>query len=182
MIEHETATSEEWRAARSELLEREKALTRRSDELAQERRELPWVQLEKEYSRDTDGGTKTLAELFDGRLQLLVYHFMFGPEYTAGCPLPGLEQTGLVVLPVGMAGASSTLTGARIGDPHARPGVRLQSRASTPAKACSTATTAKLAAAPAPAPRMALMTPVERRAAYPSAARTRRPRRFGRRR
>jgi predicted dithiol-disulfide oxidoreductase (DUF899 family) len=87
MIEHETATSEEWRAARIELLEREKELTRRSDELAQQRRELPWVQLNKEYSFETDGGSKTLAELFDGRLQLLVYHFMFGPEYTAGCPI-----------------------------------------------------------------------------------------------
>ena len=87
MTEHQVATREEWLAARKQLLEREKELTRRSDELARERRELPWVRVEKEYTFDTDGGTKTLAELFDGRSQLLVYHFMFGPEYTkGGCP------------------------------------------------------------------------------------------------
>ena len=79
-------TRDEWRAARIALLEREKELTRLSDELARERQELPWVPVEKEYSFDTDEGTKTLADLFDGRSQLLVYHFMFGPEYTAGCP------------------------------------------------------------------------------------------------
>jgi predicted dithiol-disulfide oxidoreductase (DUF899 family) len=79
-------TREEWRAAREELLQREKELTRRSDELARERQELPWVPVEKEYTFETDDGTKTLAELFDGRSQLLIYHFMFGPEYTAGCP------------------------------------------------------------------------------------------------
>jgi predicted dithiol-disulfide oxidoreductase (DUF899 family) len=79
-------TREEWLAARKTLLEREKELTRRSDELARERQELPWVRVEKEYSFETDKGTKTLAELFDGRSQLLVYHFMFGPSYTAGCP------------------------------------------------------------------------------------------------
>jgi predicted dithiol-disulfide oxidoreductase (DUF899 family) len=87
MTEHRVGTREEWLAARNELLEREKELTRRSDELAREREELPWVRIEKEYSFDTDDGTKTLPELFDGRSQLLVYHFMFGPEYTAGCPV-----------------------------------------------------------------------------------------------
>jgi predicted dithiol-disulfide oxidoreductase (DUF899 family) len=86
MTEHKVGAREEWQAAREELLEREKELTRRSDELARERRELPWVPIEKDYSFDTDEGTKTLAELFDGRSQLLVYHFMFGQEYTAGCP------------------------------------------------------------------------------------------------
>jgi predicted dithiol-disulfide oxidoreductase (DUF899 family) len=86
MTEHRVGTREEWLAARKALLEREKELTRRSDELARQRRELPWVRLEKEYSFDTDGGTKTLPELFDGRSQLLVYHFMFGPDYEAGCP------------------------------------------------------------------------------------------------
>jgi predicted dithiol-disulfide oxidoreductase (DUF899 family) len=86
MTEHKVGTREEWRAAREDLLEREKELTRRGDELARQRRELPWVPVEKEYSFETDGGTKTLAELFDGRSQLLVYHFMFGPQYTAGCP------------------------------------------------------------------------------------------------
>jgi predicted dithiol-disulfide oxidoreductase (DUF899 family) len=84
MTEHEVATREEWLAARKELLEREKDLTRRSDELARQRLELPWVRIDKEYTFDTDNGTKTLSELFDGRSQLLVYHFMFGPSYTAG--------------------------------------------------------------------------------------------------
>jgi predicted dithiol-disulfide oxidoreductase (DUF899 family) len=86
MTEHQVGTREEWLAARLELLEREKELTRRSDELARQRRQLPWVRIDKEYSFATDQGTKPLAELFDGRSQLLVYHFMFGPEYTAGCP------------------------------------------------------------------------------------------------
>ncbi|MCI0633420.1 MAG: DUF899 domain-containing protein [Actinobacteria bacterium] len=86
MTDHKTATRDEWLAARLELLEEEKALTRRSDELARRRRELPWVRMEKEYRFDTDDGTRELAELFDGRSQLLVYHFMFGPSYEAGCP------------------------------------------------------------------------------------------------
>ena len=83
-------TREEWLAARTALLEREKALTRRSDELAREREQLPWVRVDKEYAFDTNEGVKTLAELFDGRSQLLVYHFMFGPSVEgwpeAGCP------------------------------------------------------------------------------------------------
>jgi predicted dithiol-disulfide oxidoreductase (DUF899 family) len=86
MTQHRVGTREEWLAARTGLLEREKELTRRSDELARERRELPWVAVEKKYTFETDEGAKTLAELFDGRSQLLVYHFMFGPAYTAGCP------------------------------------------------------------------------------------------------
>ena len=80
-------TREEWLAAREQLLLREKEHTRLGDELAQLRRELPWVPLEKEYRFDTDEGEKTLGELFDGRSQLLVYHFMFGPSYEAGCPI-----------------------------------------------------------------------------------------------
>src|SRR2546425_4006459 len=87
MTEHKTGTREEWQAARDELLAEEKELTRRNDELARKRRELPWVPVEKEYSFDTDEGTKSLADLFDGRSQLLVYHFMFGPRYEAGCPV-----------------------------------------------------------------------------------------------
>jgi predicted dithiol-disulfide oxidoreductase (DUF899 family) len=87
MTEHEIGTRDEWLAARKQLLEREKELTRRGDELARQRRELPWVRVDKEYRFETEDGTKTLAELFDGRSQLLVYHFMFGPEYTAGCPV-----------------------------------------------------------------------------------------------
>jgi predicted dithiol-disulfide oxidoreductase (DUF899 family) len=86
MPEHPTATREEWQAARDELLTLEKEHTRRGDELARMRRELPWVRVEKEYRLDTDEGPKTLPELFDGRSQLLVYHFMFGPSYQAGCP------------------------------------------------------------------------------------------------
>lgn len=86
MTTHKVGTREEWLAARAELLEREKELTRGGDELAQQRRELPWVRVEKEYRFETDDGTKTLAELFDGRSQLLIYHFMFGPKYEAGCP------------------------------------------------------------------------------------------------
>jgi predicted dithiol-disulfide oxidoreductase (DUF899 family) len=86
MTEHRIGTREEWLAAREQLLAREKQHTRLGDELAQQRRELPWVRVEKEYRFDTDDGEKALVELFDGRSQLLVYHFMFGPEYTAGCP------------------------------------------------------------------------------------------------
>jgi len=86
MTDHKTGTREEWLAARLELLEAEKALTRQSDELARRRQELPWVRIDKEYRFDTDEGTASLADLFEGRSQLLVYHFMFGPEYTAGCP------------------------------------------------------------------------------------------------
>jgi predicted dithiol-disulfide oxidoreductase (DUF899 family) len=87
MTQHSVGTREEWLAACNALLEREKELTRRSDDLARERRELPWVRVEKEYSFETKDGQKTLAELFDGRSQLLVYNFMFGPAYTAGCPV-----------------------------------------------------------------------------------------------
>jgi predicted dithiol-disulfide oxidoreductase (DUF899 family) len=87
MTEIKVGTREEWQAAREALLEREKELTRRNDELARERRELPWVPVGKDYSFDTEGGTKTLADLFDGRTQLVVYNFMFGPDYEAGCPV-----------------------------------------------------------------------------------------------
>jgi len=87
MPEHAVATKEEWQAERDKLLAEEKELTRRNDELAEKRRELPWVPVENEYSFETDNGTKSLAELFDGRSQLLVYHFMFGPAYEAGCPV-----------------------------------------------------------------------------------------------
>ena len=87
MTEHRIGTQAEWQAERDELLKAEKELTRRSDELASKRRELPWVRVEKDYRFDTEDGTKTLAELFDGRSQLLVYHFMFGPPYQAGCPV-----------------------------------------------------------------------------------------------
>jgi predicted dithiol-disulfide oxidoreductase (DUF899 family) len=86
MTDHKIGTREEWLAARLELLAAEKELTRRSDELARQRQELPWVRIDKEYRFETDEGSASLVDLFDGRSQLLVYHFMFGPEYTAGCP------------------------------------------------------------------------------------------------
>src|ERR687896_763295 len=85
MTNHKVGTSQEWQAARDELLAEEKELTRRNDELAKKRRELPWVPVEEEYSFETTAGTKSLAEIFDGRSQLLIYHFMFGPPYEAGC-------------------------------------------------------------------------------------------------
>src|SRR5438046_8613030 len=86
MTKHKTGTRKEWLAARRELLKAEKELTRRSDELADRRQELPWVRIDKEYRFETDEGKGLLADLFRGCSQLLVYHFMFGPDYTAGCP------------------------------------------------------------------------------------------------
>jgi len=86
MTKHMTGTREEWLAARRALLEEEKELTRRSDELRRHRQELPWVRIDMEYRFDTDEGSASLADLFRGRSQILVYHFMFGPDYTAGCP------------------------------------------------------------------------------------------------
>jgi predicted dithiol-disulfide oxidoreductase (DUF899 family) len=86
MATHLTGTREDWLAARIDLLTAEKELTRRSDELAQRRRELPWVRIDQDYRFETEDGGASLADLFRGRSQLLVYHFMFGPDYTAGCP------------------------------------------------------------------------------------------------
>jgi predicted dithiol-disulfide oxidoreductase (DUF899 family) len=86
MTKHMTGTPKEWLAARLELLQAEKELTRRSDELARRRQELPWVRVEKPHRFETDEGSASLVDLFRGRSQLLVYHFMFGPDYTAGCP------------------------------------------------------------------------------------------------
>lgn len=86
MTNHRIGTRQEWVAAATDLLEREKELTRMGDELARQRQLLPWVPVEKEYILQTEAGAKTLAELFDGRSQLVVYHFMFGPNYDAGCP------------------------------------------------------------------------------------------------
>jgi predicted dithiol-disulfide oxidoreductase (DUF899 family) len=115
MTKHRIGTREEWLAAREALLAREKEHTRFADALAQQRRELPWLPLEKEYRFDTEDGTRTLAELFDGRSQLIVYHFMFGPGYTAGCPtcsatadsfngaLPHLEAADVTMLCISRA-------------------------------------------------------------------------------
>jgi predicted dithiol-disulfide oxidoreductase (DUF899 family) len=87
MTAHTIGTQEEWQAQREELLKEEKELTRRRDELARKRAELPWVAVEKDYRFETEDGTKTLADLFDGRSQLVVYHFMFGTTWTGGCPV-----------------------------------------------------------------------------------------------
>ena len=87
MVEHKVGTQAEYQAARDQLLAEEKELTRRSDELARKRRELPWVRVDKDYSFDTADGRKSLVDLFAGRSQLLMYHFMFGPPYDAGCPV-----------------------------------------------------------------------------------------------
>jgi predicted dithiol-disulfide oxidoreductase (DUF899 family) len=87
MTAHRIGTQEEWQAERDDLLKAEKELTRRGDDLARKRRELPWVPVEQEYRFETEHGTKTFADLFDGRSQLLVYHFMFGPSWEAGCPV-----------------------------------------------------------------------------------------------
>jgi predicted dithiol-disulfide oxidoreductase (DUF899 family) len=86
MTSHKTGSRDEWLAARMDLLAAEKELTRRGDEVAQQRQELPWVRVEKDYGFDTDEGTASLADLFRGRSQLLIYHFMFGPDYDGGCP------------------------------------------------------------------------------------------------
>jgi predicted dithiol-disulfide oxidoreductase (DUF899 family) len=110
MTKHITGTRKEWLAARLELLEAEKELTRRSDELARRRQELPWVRIDKEYRFETDEGGASLADLFRGRSQLLVYHFMFGPDYTAGCPSCSAIADGFNGLVVHLANHDVTLT------------------------------------------------------------------------
>src|SRR6516162_4876644 len=85
-VQHNVGTRKEWLAVRLDLLKSEKEHTRRGDELAQKRQELPWVRVEKEYRFETEEGVASLSDLFRGRSQLMVYHFMFGPDYTAGCP------------------------------------------------------------------------------------------------
>jgi predicted dithiol-disulfide oxidoreductase (DUF899 family) len=87
MTTHPIVSRDEWQAARAALLEREKAHTRLGDELARQRRELPWIRIDKEYTLRTAAGPQTLAQLFEGRSQLLIYHFMFGPSYADGCPV-----------------------------------------------------------------------------------------------
>ncbi|HEX7186398.1 MAG TPA: DUF899 domain-containing protein [Thermoanaerobaculia bacterium] len=110
MTTHRTGTREEWLAARLELLEVEKELTRRSDELARRRQELPWVRIDNEYRFETDEGSASLADLFRGRSQLLVYHFMFGPDYTAGCPSCSAIADGFDGLVVHLANHDVTLS------------------------------------------------------------------------
>jgi predicted dithiol-disulfide oxidoreductase (DUF899 family) len=108
MTEPRIGTREEWLAARKELLAREKEHTRLGDELARQRRELPWVRVEKDYTFDTEDGPKTLAQLFDGHSQLLVYHFMLGPEFEAGCPSCSSIADGFNGLDIHLANRADT--------------------------------------------------------------------------
>src|SRR6266403_2761970 len=110
MPTHRIATRDEWRAERLDLLQAEKDLTHRSDELARRRQELPWVKIDKEYRFDTDEGSASLADLFKGRSQLLVYHFMFGPDYSAGCPSCSAIADGFNGFAVHLANHDVTLT------------------------------------------------------------------------
>src|SRR3989475_10759298 len=110
MTKHMTGTREEWLAARLELLEAEKELTRRTDEVARRRQELPWVRIDKEYRFETDEGSASLADLFRGRSQLLVYHFMFGPDYTAGCATCSTIADGFAGFAVHLADHDVTLS------------------------------------------------------------------------
>jgi len=110
MTKHRTGTRKEWLAARLELLEAEKELTRRSDDVAQRRQELPWVRIDKEYRFETDEGAASLADLFKGNSQLLVYHFMFGPDYTAGCPACSAIADGFNGFAVHLANHDVTLS------------------------------------------------------------------------
>ncbi|RQQ59408.1 DUF899 domain-containing protein [Burkholderia stagnalis] len=110
MTTHLTGTRDEWLAARRALLDAEKALTRQGDELARQRRALPWVRVDKTYRFDTEGGPATLADLFGGRSQLLVYHFMFGPDYKAGCPSCSALADGFDGFAVHLANHDVTLT------------------------------------------------------------------------
>jgi predicted dithiol-disulfide oxidoreductase (DUF899 family) len=110
MTRHKTGTREEWLAARIELNQAEKELTRRSDEVARRRQELPWVRVDKAYGFETDAGNASLADLFQGRSQLLVYHFMFGPDYTAGCPSCSMIADGFDGFVVHLANHDVTLS------------------------------------------------------------------------
>jgi predicted dithiol-disulfide oxidoreductase (DUF899 family) len=109
MTKHMTGTRDEWLAARLDLLEAEKELTRRSDDLARRRQELPWVRIDKPYRFETDQGSVSLADLFQGRSQLLVYHFMFGPDYKAGCPSCSAIADGFNGIAVHLANHDVTL-------------------------------------------------------------------------
>src|SRR5437660_11046191 len=110
MTKHMTGTRKEWLAARLELVEAEKEFTRRGDELALQRQELPWVRIDKAYRFETDEGSASLADLFRGRSQLLVYHFMFGPDYTAGCPSCSMIADGFNGFAIHLANHDVTLT------------------------------------------------------------------------
>lgn len=109
-MKHKTGTRKQWLSARLKLLEAEKDLTRRSDELARRRQKLPWVRIEKDYRFETEEGNASLADLFRGRSQLLIYHFMFGQDYTAGCPACSAIADGFSGLGVHLANHDVTLS------------------------------------------------------------------------
>ena len=110
MTSHITAERDQWLAARRELLAAEKDLTRRSDEVARLRQQMPWARIDKDYEFDTEAGVRSLSDLFDGRSQLLVYHFMFGPDYKAGCPSCSMIADGFDGFTVHLANHDVTLT------------------------------------------------------------------------
>ncbi|HWU56751.1 MAG TPA: DUF899 domain-containing protein [Rhizomicrobium sp.] len=110
MTTHTTATRQEWLKARLQLLEAEKELTHKSDELAARRQELPWVRVDKAYRFETEAGNVSLADLFEGRSQLMVYHFMFGPDYAAGCPSCSMIADGFNGFSIHLANHDVTLT------------------------------------------------------------------------
>ena len=110
MTSHITAERDQWLAARRELLAAEKDLTRRSDEVARLRQQMPWARIDKDYEFDTEAGVRSLSDLFDGRSQLLVYHFMFGPDYKAGCPSCSMIADGFDGFAVHLANHDVTLT------------------------------------------------------------------------
>ncbi len=110
MTMHQTGSRDEWLAARIALLEKEKELTRLSDELARQRQQLPWVRIDKAFRFETEEGPASLADLFRGRSQLLVYHFMFGPDYKAGCPSCSAIADGFNGITVHLANHDVTLT------------------------------------------------------------------------
>jgi len=112
VIDHKTGTREEWLKARLELLEAEKAHTRRGDELAVQRQALPWIRIDKDYRFDTDDGPASLTDLFQGLSQLLVYHFMFGPDFEAGCPSCSAIADGFNGIAVHLANHDVTLCAA----------------------------------------------------------------------
>jgi predicted dithiol-disulfide oxidoreductase (DUF899 family) len=109
-MKHKKGTRKQWLSGRLKLLEAEKDLTRRSDELARRRQKLPWVRIENDYQFDTEEGNTSLADLFRGRSQLLIYHFMFGPDYTAGCPACSAIPDGFNGLEVHLANHDVTLS------------------------------------------------------------------------
>ena len=123
-MKNPVVSRDEWLAARLALLEEEKKLTRRSDEIARQRQALPWVRIDKDYQFDTDEGRASLADLFKGRSQLLIYHFMFGPDYKAGCPSCSAIADGFDSSVVHLANHDVTLAAVSRAPPSETPGIQ----------------------------------------------------------